>query len=133
MKQPDPLGGDSYEFIVGRPTKYDPKFCAMIVQHSKNLGGTIGSFAAMICVDHSTILEWGKKHPDFSLAIRVAKQKQLEVMSKLGLSGMLGKNGSGSWQAAYIFMMKARFGLREDGPVDVEDVELEFNLEDKEE
>ena len=49
---------------------------------------------------------------------------------KLGISGMLGKNGAGSWQAAWVFAMKARFGMREEGQQDPEDTDLKFDLED---
>jgi hypothetical protein len=78
-----------------------------------------------------TIQEWARSHPDFSLAKRRAKAIQERVMINLGLSGTLGKNGSSAWQSAWIFMMKARFGWREDAHQEDEGADLEWEFEDE--
>ena len=56
----------------GRPTKYDPKYCEMIIEHMSD-GASMTSFAAEIGVARSTINEWGEKNPEFSEAINVAR------------------------------------------------------------
>ncbi len=80
-------------------------------------------------MDKDTIQEWAKVHPEFSLSKRRAGQIQEQVMLNLGMSGMLGKNGSGAWQAAWIFTMKARFGWREDAAQEEDDSDVEFQFE----
>lgn len=50
-------------------------------------------------------------------------------MFKLGIKGMMGRNGQGAWQGAWIFAMKARFGWREDAPLDDEENDVEFDFE----
>ena len=59
---------------VGRPSKYRPEYCGMIVEHM-NEGASATSFAASIDVARSTINEWAEVHPEFSEALRVAKAK----------------------------------------------------------
>jgi hypothetical protein len=59
---------------VGRPTKYDPKYCDMIVGHMAE-GASITSFAAEIDVARSTITEWAENHPEFSAAVTRGKAK----------------------------------------------------------
>lgn len=52
----------------GRPSKYDPAYCEQVVAHMRD-GASILSFAAEIGVARSTIQEWEKQHPDFSVAL----------------------------------------------------------------
>ena len=57
---------------AGRPSKYDPAYCADIVETCAQ-GYSITGFAGKIGVDRDTITEWAKVHPDFSLAVKRAK------------------------------------------------------------
>ena len=74
---------------IGRPSKYDPKYCDMIVEHMSE-GASITSFAAEIDVARSTITEWAEVHPDFSAAVKRAKAKCASWWEKLGRSGAQG-------------------------------------------
>ena len=55
-----------------RPSKYKPEFCHLVIELGK-LGQTTSDFAFACKVDSSTIREWAKVHPDFSLAFKYAK------------------------------------------------------------
>lgn len=57
---------------VGRPSKYDPKFCTLIVEHMTG-GASIASFAASIDVARDSISEWAVVHPEFSAALKRGK------------------------------------------------------------
>lgn len=111
----------------GAPTKYDPKYCDAIIKHAAKWCGTIQSFAISIEVHTDTLLEWAKVHKEFSVAMRRAKQIQEEVMVKAGLGGV--KNSRGFGNQTWAFIMKARFGWREDAPQDQDENEVAFELE----
>ena len=105
----------------------------MIIESAKR-GDTFEMFASSIEVHLDTILEWAKVHKDFSLAKKKAKQEQLNYMLKLGRAGMLGVKTDASGKVVipnfnatmWIFMMKARFGWRENQDAETEEVGLEF-------
>lgn len=59
---------------VGRPSKYDPKYCDAIVEHMTG-GASIASFAASIDVARDSISEWSVVHPEFSAALKRGKAK----------------------------------------------------------
>ena len=56
----------------GRPTKYDPVYCEMVVEHMKE-GASLTSFAAEIGVARSTINEWIDQNYEFSEAVKIGK------------------------------------------------------------
>lgn len=59
---------------AGRPTKYDPKYCEMLIEH-RSQGFSMESFAAKIGVNRDTLLEWARVHPEFSGAKKDAIDK----------------------------------------------------------
>lgn len=59
---------------VGRPTKYEAKYCKAIREHMQE-GASIASFAASIDVARSTITEWADNHEEFSAALKAGKAK----------------------------------------------------------
>lgn len=74
---------------IGRPSKYDPKYCKEIVDFfdvkltKKENNRTIGNelpqfidFAISIGVCTDTLVEWCKIHKDFSVAYSTAKKLQ---------------------------------------------------------
>lgn len=65
---------------VGRPTKYDPRYCDEVIAFMAE-GFSLTAFAGSIRVSRSTIQEWIEAHPDFSSAVKVghaARTAQLE-------------------------------------------------------
>lgn len=104
----------------GRPTDYRAEFGPMLIEHARKPGGTLQAFAAAIGQHRDTLLEWSREYPDFKHCYKLAKEIQECVLFNLGVQGMMGAIpffNAGSW----IFAMKARFGLHEDGPRDQED------------
>lgn len=57
---------------AGRPSVYDPAYCAKIVEHCTS-GASITSFAASIGVCRDTITNWGNERPEFLAAVKRAK------------------------------------------------------------
>lgn len=74
---------------TGRPSKYEPRFCQMAIDHMSD-GASMTSFAAEIGVARSTINEWMTVHPEFSEAIKIAKAKCAAWWERLGRSGAMG-------------------------------------------
>lgn len=118
----------------GRPTKYLPEHCAGILawfsvpkyarvvkkeswikktgRHDieyETLAGdlpTFEGFARSIGVNGDTIVEWAKKHPEFSAAYNAAKQLQKEFLIDNGLKGHYPP-------ASFIFVSKNITDLRD--------------------
>ena len=88
----------------GRPTKYDPKYCEMLISYMGK-GLSIEAFAGSIEVNRDTIYEWLNKFPEFSDSYSVAKMKQADFFEKMGIQAMAGKI-KGFNSATYIFTMK---------------------------
>jgi len=91
----------------GQPTKYDPKFCEMIIEHLSQ-GYSMESFAGVVSVSRDTIYEWRDKHPSFSDSINIGLSKSLLFWEKLGTGGTVGKL-KGFNCSSWIFSMKNRF------------------------
>lgn len=99
----------------GRPTKYKPEFCDMIIKYfdkpptreiyktEYNKDGSIKSeipimvpaefptfqgFAHSINVNMDSLSEWIKVHPEFSVAYAHAKQIQESIWLQNGMSGL---------------------------------------------
>ena len=56
----------------GRPSKYDPRYCAEMVEFCRRRHSITG-FAGKIGVGRETLAEWGRVHPEFSVALNAAK------------------------------------------------------------
>lgn len=92
---------------IGRPSKYDPTYCDAIVEHMRD-GASILSFAAEIGVGRSTIQEWEKEHPAFSVAVTRAKAVCAAWWEKQGRK--LAQDGGGNGQSTMVI-----FGLKNMG------------------
>lgn len=120
---------------VGRPTKYDPKYCEEIIKYfdiqpyktvqvvttgkndyekieEKEVPNDlrfIRGFANHIGVTQASIFEWSEKYPEFSIALKEAKELQREFMLQNGLRGLYAS-------APFIFAMKNMHGWRDEVP-----------------
>lgn len=56
----------------GRPTKYDPSYCDLVIEDAK-VGYSLSAFAGGIQVSRDTITGWREQHPDFDEACKTAK------------------------------------------------------------
>jgi hypothetical protein len=59
---------------AGRPTKYDPEFCGLVIEHMSE-GASLTSFAAHIGVCRATITVWMNEYPEFLAAANAGKAK----------------------------------------------------------
>lgn len=117
---------------VGRPTKYDPKYCQEIIDFMST-GKSLTAFAGEIEINKATLYDWEKVHPDFHDAINIARQKCQAKWESLGFDGLfMGKEDGSFSQSTWIFNMKARFGYRDKIEVDHEhkgEIKLSYNLD----
>lgn len=103
---------------MGRPTKYLPEHCQMLIEHMAT-GLSFESFAAVAKVDRDTIYNWIEIHPDFSDAKKQAFEESRLFWEKKGIEGLFSESeydantkisSSKSMNAAvWIFTMKNRF------------------------
>jgi hypothetical protein len=89
----------------GRPTKYDPAFCEMVIEWGKQ-----GKSKAWICAElevvDQTLRNWTEAHPEFLEAMELAHKKSQQWWEDRGQVGMQGKTIDGSiWSRS----MAARF------------------------
>ena len=92
---------------MGRPTKYDPKFCEELVAHMAR-GKSFETFAAKLGFSKDTLYQWVKKYPEFSDAKKRGTVQSFDKWEDLG--HRLAEEGNA---AVYIFNMKNRFGWRD--------------------
>lgn len=107
---------------IGRPSSYNPKYCEEIVEYMRQ-GFSKIAFAAHIGINVSSIYEWERNYPEFSVAIKVAEQecqKYWENMGNMGAMGMIPNFNATAW----IFNMKNRFKWRDKQPEEVTQVNV---------
>lgn len=92
---------------VGRPTKYKPEYCELLIEHMKT-GLSIEAFAGVVSVAKDTIYGWLRNYSEFSDARKIGDEKSRLFWEKLGVAGAAGKI-QGFNVASYIFNKKNRF------------------------
>lgn len=104
----------------GRPSKYDPRYCDALLTFFTREKFTVGAFGKLVPteppyfsafarslgVDDTTLDEWAKVHPKFSLAIKSAKRLQEEHLVTCGFLGA-------SNPAVTIFLLKNNHGYKD--------------------
>jgi hypothetical protein len=108
----------------GRPTKYDSKYCDMVIDHMAK-GLSFESFAGVIEVSRDSLYEWAKQHREFSDAKKIGTSKSLLYWEQLGLDGATGNNSNGVYYfsaSTWIFSMKNRFRWSDRHELSVEEV-----------
>lgn len=99
--------------IMGRPTKYDPSYCEMLITHMEK-GYSFESFAAVINVHRETLYAWASTLPEFSDAKKMAFDKNLYFWERMGLTGLMeDKEGLKLNSSVWIFNMKSRHKWRD--------------------
>ena len=92
---------------AGRPTKYKPEFCEVVVKAGEE-GETLAGMAEACGVHRSTLNDWIEQHPEFSAAVKEGVQKSQVWWERQGrLATFGGVNGFNA--TSYIFNMKNRF------------------------
>lgn len=79
----------------GRPTKYDPAYCALVVE-DMGKGYSLGAFAGLIGVARSTINEWIDNYPEFSEAVSRGKAVRLRDWEQAAMNIRSGNGGAGA-------------------------------------
>lgn len=107
----------------GQPTKYDPKYCEMIVEHMKD-GNSLNSFAVKIGVHKDTIYQWIKVFPEFSDSYKIAMQACQDWWERIAKQHLIThsskEEGSTNFNnTIWIFNMKNRFGWRDNFDLNV--------------
>lgn len=100
---------------MGRPTKYNRKYCQLLIAHMSQ-GKAFESFAATVNCGIRVLYEWRDLHPDFMQAYELGQAKSLEVWEALGMKGLT-KPGSVS-PSIWAFNMRCRFRNTEFRPQD---------------
>lgn len=113
----------------GRPTKYDPKYCDMLIDHM-NSGLSYESFAGQLGVNRSTLYQWEKDYPEFSDSKSIGKEKLLLFFEKMGLMAMTGKIKNFN-ASTYIFSAKNKIGWTDKQEVEqTNDVKISIDIDD---
>lgn len=111
--------------MLGRPPKYKPIYCKMLVEHMAE-GLSYETFAAKVGVCRDTLYDWEKVYPDFLYTKRQAMEISQLWWEKAGINGLytITEIGEGNQrtviekkinQAIWIFNMKARFHWKDEG------------------
>jgi len=74
----------------GRPTKYNKEHYPRMAYKAARLGATNGDLAELFGVAISTVQKWGNEWPEFSAAIKEAKQDMNESVERSLLERAMG-------------------------------------------
>jgi transposase len=89
----------------GRPSKYDPAYCAKVVKLGKQ-GKSLTQIAVALDVDKATLNNWADKHIEFFTSLTRAKQCEQAWWEDMGQKGLTAdKFNSAVWAKS----MSARF------------------------
>ena len=90
---------------IGRPTKYDPAMCNVVVQCGAEGMGRY-EMAAEIGATLETVLQWEKEHPEFSDATTRARQLSQGWWEAQGRQGIWSRDFNAP---AYSLQVRNRF------------------------
>lgn len=90
----------------GRPTKYKPEFCDIVIAAGKE-GKTKAEMAAAIDVDRATLNDWMEKHPEFSRSVKRGLDYAQAWWEARGREATFKSEGFNA--TSFIFNMKNRF------------------------
>ncbi len=124
----------------GRPSKYKPEYCKMLIDHMST-GLSFDSFAAVVSVNQDTLHEWAKVHEIFSESKKIAFANSLIFWEQQGIDGLYstveysddGKplKSKSINASVYIFNMKNRFKWRDKQPDETDDININITLADR--
>lgn len=92
---------------AGRPSKYDPAFCDVVIAAGDD-GETIVGMAELCGVHRETLRDWMEKYPEFSAAVKSGMQRSQVWWERQGRLATFGAI-PGFNPTSYIFNMKNRF------------------------
>lgn len=108
------------EPTAGRPTKYKPDYCEMLIDHMSR-GFSYESFAGKISVCRGTLYIWEKEHEAFFNAKKIGVAKCLEWWETQAIDGVwTHPNGSALNTGVWCFNMRNRFNWRNNDKIEVD-------------
>lgn len=111
----------------GQPTKYRPAFHPKSYIELSSKGWSRAQICAEWDIDADTMLEWKKRHPEFSGACKKGDQKRQAWFTKFGMAMAAGSIKGGN-VTAFIWMSKQVCGWSDKISMDVsEDVDVTFS------
>jgi hypothetical protein len=102
----------------GRPTKYQGKFCDMLLKHMGDEGLSFESFGGVVGVDRATLYAWEKRYKRFRDAKAKGLVLNLLFWERIGNAGMAGQL-PGFNASAWNINMKNRHDWREKKDVEL--------------
>lgn len=94
---------------MGRPSKYDPKYCQLAIELGKK-GKSTESIGATIGVGTATMYRWREEFPDFREALELAKEYELDWWEEIAQSHMIEEKDAPKLNASiWSRSMAARF------------------------
>lgn len=98
---------------VGRPTKYKPEYCEMLIEHMSQ-GYSYETFGAVVDCSKQTVYDWEEHFPEFVDAKKRAFTKCQQFWEKLGIDNIISRSsreyGSETLNTGvWVFNMKNRF------------------------
>lgn len=66
--------GENMKDKGGRPAKYNPEETPKVARTVTGEGKTLAQLAQLLGVNPDTITDWQKKHPEFSVAIKLGRE-----------------------------------------------------------
>lgn len=100
--------------MAGRLTKYRPEYCELAIKFMDK-GYSKYALAGKLRVSRDTIYEWCKNYPEFSDCIKRGEARSILFWETKGLEALEGKVKHFP-NSLYIFVMKSRFGYRDNPP-----------------
>lgn len=104
----------------GRPTKYNTGLIVKVEEYFKTVGReqtelpSVEGMAEYLDISKETLYQWGKKHNEFSDAIKRVAQKQKKQLMDDGMYG--GKEVNA---AMAIFLLKVNHGMGQQEPTNL--------------
>lgn len=111
----------------GRPTKYKPEYCEMLIKHMSS-GLPYETFAAEVDASREVLYDWEKAHPEFLHAKKKGRAAQYKFLAMVGRNAMAGKV-PGFNATAWVFFMKNCCGWKDKIEIseddEVDDIDFE--------
>lgn len=93
---------------IGPKTKYEERFCKLLIEHMAE-GYSFESFGAQAECGRSSLYEWAKVHPEFAEAKAIGEAKAIKYYEKHLKDHRYGNQAEKANMGAVIFPMKTRF------------------------
>jgi hypothetical protein len=115
---------------AGRPSKYKPEFCDLVVQQMSQ-GYSAEACAGDMDISKETLYRWIREIPEFCDAVGRGMSLGRKFWEKIGIAGTLGQIQRFN-SSTYMFLMRNRFGYNEN-PADTQRAQITETQENVEE